>query len=214
MKAEALASVEANNSWESILIVNTSKDKNRWLEGRRMNKAATQVGQDPYEFACDLLVEENGKVSIVGFGMSQENTELVLKHPLVMLGSDGSALAPYGKLNRGIPHPRNYGAFPRFLGRYVRMKNTVSLQEAVKKMTSMPAAKLGIKDRGIVKVDCFADLVIFNPETIIDKATYLDPKHYPEGIDYVIVNGKVVVEKGEHTGALPGKVLYGPGRKS
>lgn len=214
MKEETIRSVKNNNSWESLLIVGVEKSENGWLEGKRIHEAAAELNRDPYEFACDLLIKEEGYVSVVGFGMSEENTEMVLKHPLVMLGSDGSAIAPYGELNKGIPHPRNYGAFPRFLSLYARQKKLVSLPEAVKKMTSMPAAKMGLRDRGIVKKGYFADIVIFDPESIQDRATYTQPKQYPAGIDKVFVNGKLVVDKGEHTGELPGKVLFGPGKKA
>lgn len=214
MKEETERTVQANNSWKSILIVEVQNKENRHLEGKRIHKAAAERNQDPYEFACDLLVDEKGSVSIVGFGMSEANTETVLKHPLVMLCSDGSALAPYGPLSRGVPHPRNYGTFPRFIRLYVREKKALSLPEAVKKMTSMPAAKLGLKKRGVLKEGCFADVVVFDPDTIADKANYANPEQYPVGIDYVLVNGKVAVEHGTHTGTLAGQVLHGPGKKS
>ncbi|MFB0518955.1 MAG: amidohydrolase family protein, partial [Acidobacteriota bacterium] len=213
MRAETIERVVGNNSWESILIVGVNTEKNRPLEGKYISEAAAESKKDPYEFICDLLIEEDGNVSIVGFGMSEEGTELILKHPLVMLGSDGSALAPYGPLSEGIPHPRNYGAFPRFLGLYVREKKLLTLPEAIKKITSMPAAKIGLKDRGSVQKGNFADIVIFDPQTISDQATYTDSEQYPAGIDYVIVNGKIVVDHGEHTGELPGKTLKGPGTK-
>jgi len=213
MKAETLEKVIGNNSWESLLITGVNTEKNRHLEGKYLTEGASERKQDPYEFACDLLIEERGDVSIVGFGMSEENTELVLKHPLVMLCSDGSALAPYGPLNRGVPHPRNYGSFPRFLSAYIREKKLLSLPEAIKKMTSLPAAKMQLKGRGSIRKGNFADLVIFESETISDKATYTEPKQYPEGIDYVIVNGRIVIDHGKHTGELPGKVLDGPGKK-
>jgi len=213
MRAETVERVIGNNSWESILIVGISTEKNRPLEGKYISEAADERKKDPYEFTCDLLIEEEGNVSIVGFGMSDENTEFILKHPLVMLGSDGSALAPYGPLSEGIPHPRNYGAFPRFLGFYVRENKLLTLPEALKKITSMPAAKMGLKDRGSIQKGNFADIVIFDPQTISDQATYTDSEQYPVGIDYVIVNGKTVVDHGEHTGELPGKALKGPGTK-
>jgi len=127
---------------------------------------------------------------------------------LVMLCSDGVALAPYGKLSEGIPHPRNYGSFPRFLGKYVREDNLLPLPLAIKKMTSMPAQKLGLTKRGTLKKGNYADIVIFDKTTVIDKATYTDPEQYPKGIEYVLVNGKVVIDRGTHTGELPGKVLH------
>jgi N-acyl-D-amino-acid deacylase len=144
--------------------------------------------------------------------MDEETTEMVLSHPFVMLGSDGSSLAPYGPLSKGKPHPRNYGTFPRFLGYYVRERKLLTLPEAIKKMTCKPAAKLGLKDRGSLKQGSFADIVIFDPKTIADKATFIEPHQYPVGIDYVLVNGTTVIDHGEHTGRLPGKVLYGPGK--
>jgi N-acyl-D-amino-acid deacylase len=183
------------------------------LIGKNISEAAAESKQDPYEFLCDLLIEEEGDVYHVGFGMSNENTDLVLQHPLVMMGSDGSALAPYGPLSRGVTHPRNYGAFPRFLRLYVNEKKTISLSEAIKKITSMPAAKMGLQDRGSIKEGNFADLVVFDPQTIADKATYTKPEQYPLGIDYVIVNGKIVIDHGKHSGVLPGKVLLSQGKK-
>jgi len=181
--------------------------------GKYIQTAADEKKQDTYEFVCDLLISEGGTLSVIGFGMSEENTSLILKHPLVMLCSDGGALAPYGVLDKGIPHPRNYGAFPRFLRLYVREKKLLGLPEAINKMTSIPAAKMGLKKRGAIKKGNYADLVVFDASKISDRTTYIKPKQYPEGIDYVIVNGKVVVEDGKHTGALPGKVLHGPGKK-
>lgn len=207
MKEETMEKVVANNGWESMLINHVQNEKNRHLIGKYIQEAADEVGQDPYEFACDLLISEGGNLSITGFGMSEENTASVLKHPQVMLCSDGSALAPYGPLDRGIPHPRNYGTFPRFLKVYVREKKILTLTEAIQKMTSMPARRMGLRDRGAIKKGFYADLVIFDLSRILDKATYTDPKQYPEGIDYVIVNGKVVISKGEHSGELPGKIL-------
>ena len=199
--------------WENILLTSLDEEDNQRFIGKTIQQAASELGQDPYEFACDLLIKEKGGVGIVGFAMSEEQTEETLQHPLVMLCSDGSALAPYGPLHQGKPHPRNYGTFPRFLGLYVRNRKALTLPQAVKKMTSMPAAKLGLKDRGTLKQGNFADIVVFNPATVADKATYTEPEQYSTGIDYVIVNGKVVIDHDNHTGVLPGKVLYGPGKK-
>ncbi len=200
--------------WEKVVIIQTKLDKNKALIGQNIAAAAQERGKSPYEFCCDLLLEEKGEVSIIGFGMSEANTKAALTHPLVMIASDGSALAPYGPLRRGLPHPRNYGTFPRFLGHYVREQRILNLPEAIKKITSMPASKMGLTGRGVIKRGCFADLVIFDPEKIIDLATYTEPEKYPLGIDYVLVNGKVVVDHGEHTGQLPGKILFGPGKRT
>jgi N-acyl-D-amino-acid deacylase len=212
MKSEAMEKLEGT-PWENILLVDLETEENKRLIGQTIGQAAAAKSQDPYEFVCDLLIQEGGDVSIIGFGMSEENTVRVLKHPQVMVASDGSALAPYGPLRSGIPHPRNYGTYPRFLGHYVREKKILTLSEAVKKATSMPAAKLGLKDRGVIRKGTFADLVVFDAERILDRATYTEPEQYPEGIDYVLVNGRVVIDHDRHTGVLPGKFLLGPGRK-
>ncbi len=212
MKEETFEKLEGT-PWENILLVDMREEANKSLVGKTIGQAASEAHQDPYEFSCDLLIKEGGNVSIIGFGMDEEGTEEVLKHPLVMLCSDGSSLAPTGPLGGGMPHPRNYGTFPRLLGRYVRERKIMSLPEAIKKMTSMPAAKVGLKDRGAIRTGNWADLVVFDPATIADKATYTEPEQYPVGIDYVLVNGKVVIDHGAHSGALAGKLLYGPGKK-
>jgi N-acyl-D-amino-acid deacylase len=212
MKPEAMEKLEGT-PWENILLVEVETEANKRLVGRTLGQAAAAKNEDPYEFACDLLVQEGGDVSIIGFGMSEENTVRVLRHPLVMVASDGSALAPYGPLSSGIPHPRNYGTYPRFLGYYVREKKILTLPEAIKKVSSMPATKMGLKDRGTVREGAFADLVVFDPDRILDRATYTEPEQYSTGIDYVLVNGRVVIDHDRHTGALPGKFLMGPGGK-
>jgi N-acyl-D-amino-acid deacylase len=212
MKPEVMEKLEGT-PWENILLVDLESEANKRLIGQTVAQAASTENKDPYEFACDLLILEGGDVSIIGFGMSEENTVRVLKHAQVMVASDGSALAPYGPLSSGIPHPRNYGTYPRFLGHYVRDKKILTLPEAVKKVSSMPAAKLGLKDRGTVREGAFADLVVFDPERILDKATYTEPEQYPQAIDYVLVNGRIVIDHDRHTGALPGRFLLGPGRR-
>jgi N-acyl-D-amino-acid deacylase len=211
MKADTLEKVKGYG-WEKIVISNVDKEQNKDLIGKNIREIAAAKNVDPYEFVCDLITNEGQDVSHIGFGMSEENTQKVLRHPQVMLGSDGSSLAPYGPLGEGKPHPRNYGAFPRFLGYYVREKKILPLPEAIKKVTSMPAAKMGLQDRGSLKEGNFADIVVFDPQSITDRATFIDPHQYPVGIDYVIVNGKIVIDHETHTGELPGKVLCGPGK--
>ena len=211
MKADTMKKVRGYG-WDKIVISNLHKKYNQWLIGKSIGEAAASKNVDPYEFMCDLIVDEEFNVSHIGFGMNEETTEMVLKHPLVMLGSDGSSLAPYGPLSEGKPHPRNYGTFPRFLGYYVRERKIMTLPEAIKKMTSKPAAKLGLKDRGSLEQGNFADIVVFDPNTIVDTATFIEPHQYPVGIDYVVVNGTTVIDHGKHTEKLPGKVLYGPGK--
>jgi N-acyl-D-amino-acid deacylase len=131
----------------------------------------------------------------------------VLAAPGVMIGSDGSALAPYGEMGQGKPHPRSYGTFPRVLGRYVREAGVLDLPTAVRKMTGLPAARLGLADRGVLRAGARADVVAFDPATVADRATYEDPHRYPDGIRHVLVNGRVVIRDGEHSGSLSGRVL-------
>jgi len=152
-------------------------------------------------------VESRGETPVVNFNQMDEDVAAVMKHRAVMFGTDGYALAPYGILGKGKPHPRSYGTHPRVLGKYVREEKLLTIEEAIRKMTSLPAQRLGLQDRGLIKEGMYADLVIFDPQTVRDKATYTDPHQYPEGIHYVIVNGNIVIEKGKHNGVLPGKVL-------
>jgi N-acyl-D-amino-acid deacylase len=144
---------------------------------------------------------------MIVFMLAEADVRRVLAAPGVMVGSDGSALATTGELGRGKPHPRSYGTFPRVLGRYVREVGLLSLPEAVHKMTGLPARRLGLADRGVVRAGARADLVAFDPATVADRATYEDPHRYPAGIRHVLVNGRLVVRDGEHTGSLPGRVL-------
>ncbi|HUQ89470.1 MAG TPA: D-aminoacylase [Vicinamibacterales bacterium] len=180
---------------------------NRKYEGMRVAEAAKQAGKDPFDFVFDLLIEERGSVGCVYFIIDEADLALAMKQPWVAVGSDGSSLAIEGPLRAGVPHPRNFGTFPRVLGRYVRELKVIPLEEAIRKMTSLPASILGLSDRGTIKEGQWADVVIFNPATVADKATFEDPFQYPVGIDTVLVNGKVVLDEGKHTNARPGKVL-------
>jgi N-acyl-D-amino-acid deacylase len=139
--------------------------------------------------------------------MKEENLKRILAHPLVGVGTDGVALAPYGILGKGKPHPRHYGTFPRVLGKYIREEKIIPMPEMLKKMTSVPAQKFGFEKRGAILNEYYADIVIFDPDKVIDKATWTNPHQYPLGIEYVLVNGIVVIQRGEHSGSLPGKVL-------
>jgi N-acyl-D-amino-acid deacylase len=194
-------------SWDKVLIDSVATDKNRPFEGMNILEAATKAGKAPYDFMRDLLIEEMGRVHQITFGMSEDHLKVILAHPLIGVGSDGQALAPYGSLSKGKPHPRSYGTFPRVLGKYVREEKVAPLQEIIRKMTSMPAAHLGFVRRGMLKVGWAADVCIFDPARIIDKATFSEPAIYSDGISKVIVNGEVVVDEGQHTGRLPGKAL-------
>jgi N-acyl-D-amino-acid deacylase len=198
---------ELRINWENMLLSSIGNKKYRDFEGKTILEEAERLKQNPLDFACDLLVDTEGKVSVTHFCMSQENVDKVITHPLSMIITDSSLRAPYGKLSKGKPHPRSYGSFPRVIRNYVRERKLLSLTDAIRKMTGMPASRLGLSDRGVIKEGTFADIVIFDLEKIEDRATYNNPHQYPLGIEWVIVNGKIVIEKGKHTGALPGKVL-------
>lgn len=191
--------------WNKTMIAHCPRHKE--YQGRFISELAKKRKKDPFDFTFDLLIEESLAVSVVRFGLAEEDVEYVLSYRNSMIGSDGSALAPYGILGKGHPHPRNYGTFPRVLGHYVRDRGIISLPEGVRKMTSLPAQKLGLRDRGVIRPGAWADLVVFDPDKVTDVATYADPKRYPKGIEYVFVNGVLTINKGKHTSALAGKVL-------
>ena len=170
-------------------------------------EASAKAGKTAYDFMRDLLVEESGRVGMISFYGSEDILKRILAHPLVGVGGDSGAIAPYGPLSKGRPHPRFYGTFPRVLGKYVREEKIVPLEEMIRKMTAMPAGQMGFVRRGLLKVGWAADVCVFDPARVIDKATFKEPAVYPEGIEKVIVNGQVVVDDGTHTGRLPGKVL-------
>jgi N-acyl-D-aspartate/D-glutamate deacylase len=194
-------------SFDRIVIASTRSEANRSTVGKNLEEIAESWHMDPADAALKLLVEEEGNVSMIGHGMSEENVELVLSHPLVMVGSDGSSVAPTGKAAETRPHPRYYGTCARVLAHYCRERGIFDLPTAVKKMTSMPADQVGIPDRGRVARGKKADLVVFDVERVKDEATFDDPHQFASGIEYVLVNGEVVVDGGEHTGGRPGRVL-------
>jgi len=185
---------------------------NRKYEGMRVAEAAKQAGQDPFDFVFDLLIDERGSVGCVYFIIDEADLALAMQQPWVAVGSDGSSLATDGPLRVGVPHPRNFGTFPRVLGRYVRELKVIPLEEAIRKMTTLPASILGLSDRGAIKEGQWADLVLFDPATVADKATFEDPFQYPVGIDTVLVNGTVVLDEGKHTNARPGRILKRPAK--
>ncbi|MEM3426906.1 MAG: D-aminoacylase [Nitrososphaerales archaeon] len=175
-------------------------------EGRSIGELARVAGEDPMDFMLNLL-EEDPTIHVVLDFMDENEVKYAIKHPLTMVGSDGYALNAEGPLSVGKPHPRNYGTFPRVLRKYVREEALIRLEEGIRKMTSYPAQRLGLRDRGKIAVGFWADLTIFNFARVEDKATYANPHQYPKGIEYVLVNGVPVIEEGEHTGARAGKAL-------
>ncbi|MBI3467622.1 MAG: D-aminoacylase [Planctomycetes bacterium] len=166
-----------------------------------------QPPPDALDLLFDLLIDEGGSIPTVYAHHTEPDMNLAMSQPWCSIGSDGSAYAIEGPLRRGNPHPRNFGTFPRVLGVYVRETRLLRLEDAVRKMTSLNAEKLGLMDRGLLRPGAYADLTLFDPERVIDKATYTQPFAYNEGIEYVIVNGQVVLNRGEHTGATPGRAL-------
>jgi len=185
--------------WDLRMISYCKTEKNRKNEGKFISEIAESENKHPVDVICDLLIDENLEVSMINFYGCEEDVKYVMRNHLQMFCTDG--LLP------GKPHPRVYGTYPRVLGRYVRGMSVLRLEEAIRKMTSLPAQRIGLTDRGIIREGMYADIVIFDPERVIDKATYEDPLKFPEGVTYTIVNGVIVNERGKHTGKLPGKVL-------
>lgn len=199
--------VKSSYGWENVRISRTNSGRNDFTHGMSIAEFADLSHRDPAEAALDLLLEEDGSVAVVIFGMEEDEVKQVLRHPLCAIGSDASAWAAYGVLGRGRPHPRGYGAFPRVLRRYVREEGLLSLEEALWKMTGWPAQILGLTDRGRISPGYWGDVTIFDPSRVCDTATYDRPHSYPEGIEYVIVNGVITVRDGEHLGTLVGRPL-------
>lgn len=193
--------------WDAVQMTSADGEGLDWIKGRKVGALAQEVGKDPYLLLLEIVRQGQARIGMVGFGMSEENTAMILAHPLGMICSDGSARATYGPLSEGSPHPRSYGAFPRVLGHYCRDQHLMPLEVGIHKMTGMPARRLRLDHRGRVAVGAFADLVVFDPATVADRATFTDPHQYPVGIEVVLVNGEVVIRDGEHTGALPGRPL-------
>jgi N-acyl-D-amino-acid deacylase len=184
--------------WDQLLVTYLPSEKNRTLEGATMNEIAKRRGQTEVEALMDLILEEDNRASMASFTMSEEDVRRIMKHPLGMMCTDGILL--------GTPHPRAYGAFPRVLGHYVR-EDVLRLEEAVQRVTSRPAQCFKLHRRGILRPGFHADITVFDPETIRDTASYQNPRQHPEGIRYVIVNGKITVDNGVHTGEGAGMVL-------
>ncbi len=194
--------------WENVLIIMFSTEKNKYLEGKSIKDIAELRNTDPFSALHDILIEENANLNMIIIHLrGDEDIIRFMQNPSVAFETDSSTTAPYGLLAESKPHPRGYGTYPKILGEFVREKQIISFEEAIRKMTSLPAISIDLFDRGLLKEGFWADVVIFNPATIIDKATYAEPHQYPEGIDYVIVNGEIVIDKGNHTEKLPGKVL-------
>jgi N-acyl-D-aspartate/D-glutamate deacylase len=197
----------ATGGWDGMLLVSLSNPAYKKFEGMRMNQVITAMGKPPLDALFELLEANSGSVPTVYFHHSEEDMRFALRQPFVSIGSDGTAVATEGPLAAGHPHPRYYGTFPRLLGRYVREEKVLTLEEAIRKMTSANAAKIGIYDRGILRPGMMADVTVFDAQHIIDNATYEKPHQYATGVTYVIVNGEIVLDHDRHTGARPGVIL-------
>jgi N-acyl-D-amino-acid deacylase len=196
---------------ENILLVGFRTEALRKYIGMTLQQVADERGKDPAETAMDLVVEDDSRVDAVYFLMSEENIKRKIRKPWVSFGSDAGAPAAEGVFLERGPHPRTYGNFARLLGKYVREEEVISLQEAIRRMTSLPAANVGILNRGELREGTYADVVVFDPERIIDNATFEDSHQYATGVQHVFVNGEQVLDNGKHTGATPGRVVRGPG---
>ncbi len=204
--------VKSVGGWHGVMVAAVQKPENKPYEGKRLDEVGRLMGKDPLDALCDLLISEGGSAEAIYFSMSEPDVELAMKQPWVGIGSDGEAVNPAMKF-AGHPHPRFYGTFPRVLAVYVRERHVLTLPDAIRKMTALPAQITGLTDRGLLRPGMAADITIFDPKTVADRATFENPLQYPVGIPYVIVNGTVVIDHGEHTGAKPGKVLYGRGKQ-
>ncbi|MFC2084917.1 amidohydrolase family protein [Bacteroidota bacterium] len=198
-----------DGGWNGVLLSSIGGDDLKKYQGKTIKQISEEEGEDPFIMATELIIESGNNTNMVGFGMEDESTDKVIAHPRVMIASDAGSHAPYPPMNKSIAHPRAYGTFPRAIAEYVREKKICSLEEMIGKMSSMPADKLHIKDRGRIIEGNKADIVLFDYGKIKDKATFINSHQYPEGIPYVLVNGKLVINKGEHSGAMPGKVIKG-----
>ncbi len=221
-RARIAADMKDPKGWESLCVLSGSPERIRVvsfrnealkpLTGQTLAQVAAARGKDWTETVMDLVYEDRSRVGTVFFQMSEDNVRKQIRLPWVSFGSDAESMAPEGLFLKSMPHPRAYGNFARLLGRYVREEKVISLSEAVRRLTSLPATNLGLDRRGLLKQGFFADVVIFDPATIADRATFEEPHQYSVGVEHVLVNGVPVLRNGEPTGSLPGRALFGPGR--
>ncbi len=211
-----------SNDWENlyklagspdrILLVGFKSEALKPLTGKTLAEVARMRGQDPIETVMDLVVEDRSRIGTVYFMMDEQNVEKQIRQPWVSFGSDAASMAPEGLFLKSSTHPRAYGNFARLLGKYVREEKVISLTEAVRRLSGLPATNLGLDHRGFIKQGMFADVVVFDPQTIADRATFEQPHQYSVGVKHVFVNGVQVLKDGEHTGSKPGRALWGPGK--
>jgi dihydroorotase/N-acyl-D-amino-acid deacylase len=183
------------------------------LQGKTLGAIAREKKADPIDALLDLLIQDRAFTSVAVFGMDEKDVTLALQQPWVSINNDSQGTAPDGILGQDHPHPRAYGTFPRILRKYVREEKRLTLEDAIRKFTSLPAQRMRLSDRGVLKAGMWADVVVFDPDSVRDLATFEKPNQLSEGLRWVLVNGIPVIADGKATGALPGKVLRGPGSK-
>jgi N-acyl-D-amino-acid deacylase len=217
IKKDVQQGIEGWENWikdggfDSIYIASVKTEKWSDVEGKDLSEITRlKAKADEWETLFDLLIDENGEVTMTVALMGEDDIRRIMNGRYTMIGTDGHGVNPAGITRHGKPHPRHYGTYPRILGKYVREEGVLTLENAIRKMTSFPAQRLGLADRGLLKEGMWADMVIFDPKTVRDKATYLDPHQFPEGILHVLVNGQLAIANGKQTDNLPGKVLRRP----
>ena len=202
----------AAGSPEKILLVGFKSEKLKPLTGKTLAEVAKMRGKDPIDTIMDLISEDESRIGTVYYLMSEENVKKELRKPWISFGSDEASQAPEAPFTKSNPHPRAYGNFARVLGKYVRDEKVLSMSDAIHRLSGLPATNLGLDRRGFLKEGMFADVVVFDPATITDHATFEKPHQYATGVKHVLVNGVQVIKDGEHTGAKPGRALWGPGK--
>ena len=207
IKSETLAKVDLIGGWENVHISSVRAPEDKAAEGKRLGSYAKSISADPYDLTVAMLVRNRASIGMVGFAMSEDNLDRILAHPRGMVASDGGSYAIEGPTRSGSPHPRGLGTFPRVLGRYVRERKALTLVQAVHKMTALPASRIKLADRGHLAVGLAADVVVFDPATVADRATFEEPFQYPAGIKAVIVNGVVSLRDDERGSRMTGRVL-------
>ncbi|HJU66502.1 MAG TPA: amidohydrolase family protein, partial [Gemmatimonadaceae bacterium] len=206
--------VEAAGGWDGIVLVNARNPDNAKYERKSLADIAREMNKDPADAAMDLVVQGRGRVMALYHMMSEKDIETALRFPWISIGSDAGAILGLGQTDQtGLPHPRSFGNAARVIAEYVNRRGVITLEEAVRKMTSWPATRMRLANRGVIKEGNWADVTIFDLATLDDRATYDEPMRSPTGIEWVLVNGVVTIERGQHTGARAGQVLYGPGKR-
>lgn len=208
IRTKVIKEMQETQAYEYNKVIIATSPIDKTFIGRKITEIAQTQGVSVEEAIINMLIVSEGQVITFFETLSENNVKLALKNPLAFIGSDGSGYdIDYYRKKKKLVHPRCFGAFPRVLGRYVREEKLMNWEEAIYKMTNGPAQKIGLKKRGLLKKGNFADITAFNPKTVIDRATFENPFQYPKGIEYVIVNGKIAIDKGKYTGKMAGRVL-------